>query len=47
MSVDLSGGHKDMDYDEHRRTYAGFLRGAQILVLFVAALLIGMAYFLV
>ncbi len=47
MSVDLSGGHPDMDYEEHRRTYKGFLIGTQVLVAFVAILLIGMAFFLV
>ncbi len=47
MSVDLSGGHPDMDYEEHRRTYKGFLIGTQVLIAFVVILLIGMAYFLV
>lgn len=47
MSVDLSGGHPDMDYDEHRRTYKAFLIGAQVLTAFVVVLLVGMAYFLV
>ncbi|MDX2288997.1 MAG: aa3-type cytochrome c oxidase subunit IV [Hyphomicrobiaceae bacterium] len=47
MSVDTTGGHPDMDYNEHRRTYAGFLRGAQILVVVVVLILIGMAMFLV
>lgn len=47
MSLDLSGGHKDMDYEEHRRTYKGFLIGTQVLIVSVAVLLIGMALFLV
>ncbi|MBU1212482.1 MAG: aa3-type cytochrome c oxidase subunit IV [Alphaproteobacteria bacterium] len=47
MSVDLSGGHKDMDYEEHRRTYKGFLIGTQALIGFVVALLVLMAVFLV
>jgi hypothetical protein len=46
MSVDLTGGHPDMDYEEHKRTYKGFVMGAVVLVVFVAILLIGMAYFL-
>ena len=46
MSVDLTGGHPDMDYDEHRRTYKGFLVGAQVLVAAVLVILIGMAVFL-
>ena len=47
MGVDLSGGHEDMDYEEHRRTYKGFVIGTQVLVIGIAVLLIGMAYFLV
>lgn len=47
MGVDLSGGHKDMDYEEHRRTYKGFLIGTQVLIAIVIVLLIGMAMFLV
>ncbi|MEQ8825084.1 MAG: aa3-type cytochrome c oxidase subunit IV [Filomicrobium sp.] len=47
MSVDLSNGHPDMDYDEHRRTYKGFLIGSQVLCVLVAVILIGMAVFLV
>lgn len=47
MSVDTSGGHPDMDYDEHRRTYKGFLVGAQLLIVTVIAILVGMAIFLV
>lgn len=46
MSVDLSGGHPDMDYDEHRRTYKGFLVGAQVLIALVVAILVGMTIFL-
>lgn len=47
MAVDLTGGHEDMDYEEHRRTYKAFLTGAQVLVVGVAILLVGMALFLV
>ncbi len=47
MSVDLTGGHPDMDYDEHRRTYKGFLIGAQLLIAIVAVILVGMLVFLV
>lgn len=47
MSLELSGGHPDMDYAEHKRTYVGFIKGAQILVVVVALILIGMALFLV
>jgi hypothetical protein len=47
MSVDTSGGHPAMDYAEHNRTYTGFIRGAVILTVFVAFLLLGMLVFLV
>jgi hypothetical protein len=46
MSVDTSGGHPDMDYGEHVRTYDGFVRAAQIIVGAAALVLILMAYFL-
>jgi hypothetical protein len=32
MAVDTSGGHSAMDYDEHKRTYAGFLRATMVVV---------------
>jgi hypothetical protein len=47
MAVDTSDGHPAMDYNEHLRTYSGFLRGAVILSALVALLLIGMLIFLV
>jgi Bacterial aa3 type cytochrome c oxidase subunit IV len=47
MSVDTRGGHPAMDYPEHTRTYSGFVKGAIILTVFVAALLLGMLIFLV
>jgi hypothetical protein len=40
MSVDTSGGHPAMDYAEHQRTYAGFIKGTIVLVVFVAAVLL-------
>lgn len=46
MSIDTSGGHSAMDYNEHTRTYANFVRGTVTLVVLIAALLIGMAIFL-
>ncbi len=46
MSVNLTGGHAAMDYPEHARTYSAFLLGSKLLILFVAALLLGMAVFL-
>ncbi len=47
MSVDTNGGHPAMDYPEHMRTYSGFVRGAIILTVFVALLLLGMLVMLV
>ena len=46
MSVETSGGHPAMDYHEHNRTYAGFVRGTVILTALVVLILIGMATFL-
>jgi hypothetical protein len=47
MSVDFKDGHPAMDYREHERTYAGFIRGTIVLSVIVAIILIGMALFLV
>jgi hypothetical protein len=46
MSVNTSGGHPEMDYKEHSRTYAGFLRGLQLIVGVVLLTLVVMALFL-
>ena len=42
MNIDTTKGHPDMDYPEHIRTYKGFVRGAVVLTVLVALLLIGM-----
>lgn len=47
MSIDFSGGHPDMDYNEHTRTYRGFLRATQIAIVFCVIILAAMAIFLV
>ena len=47
MSIDPTGGHPAMDYPEHQRTYAGFIRGFVVLSIAVALLLIWMLIFLV
>ncbi len=47
MSVDTSGGHPDMDYEEHTKTYAGFVKGTVISVVLVALTLVIMALTLV
>lgn len=41
------GGHPAMDYAEHNRTYAGFIKGTIGLVVACVILLVGMAAFLV
>jgi len=46
MSVDTSDGHPAMDYEQHVRTFNGFWLFTKIAVIVTAAVLIGMAYFL-
>lgn len=45
--IDTSGGHPEMDYAEHSRTYGRFVRGTIILVVLVALILLWMLIFLV
>lgn len=47
MAIDTSSGHKDMDYAEHARTYAGFIRLIKIVVISAVVILAGMKIFLV
>jgi hypothetical protein len=47
MSIDSSNGHPAMDYRAHQDTYAGFVRGVQLLSGLLVILLILMAVFLV
>jgi hypothetical protein len=47
MSVDTADGHQAMDYNEHLRTYEGFVRIGTVLVGLTALILLGMAFFLV
>ncbi len=47
MSEHHAGGHPEMDYVEHERTYAGFLTGTKVLVGLVILILVGMFIFLV
>ncbi len=47
MGVNTSGGHSAMDYAEHNKTYAGFLRLTKIVIVLLVLLLAGMRYFLV
>jgi len=44
--IDSSSGHPDMDYAQHKATYAGFIRGSQIMVVLILLILAGMAIFL-
>ncbi len=46
MSVDFTNANPAMDYQEHERTYEGFLFMIKLLIISVIVLLIGMAYFL-
>ena len=47
MSVDTSQGHPAMDYAEHKKTYAGFLRVTKIVIVCLVVLLVGMKIFLI
>lgn len=47
MSVDTSGGHPEMDYGQHKRTYEGFIRVSVVSSVLIALLLVFMAVFLV
>ncbi len=47
MSIDYSGGHTAMDYNQHKDTYSGFLRYSKIGIVFLVLLLTGMYIFLV
>lgn len=47
MGIDTSGGHPAMDYAQHNKTYADFLGWTKFAIVFLVALLSGMAYFLV
>lgn len=47
MGVNTTGGHPAMDYAEHNKTYAGFIRLTKISIVLLVLLLAGMKYFLV
>ena len=51
MATEKAGGqpvgHPAMDYPEHYRTYAGFIRGTVGLIVACVIILAGMAFFLV
>ena len=47
MAIDTTGGNHYMDYAEHSRTYAGFIRLSVMMIVFLVLLLAGMKFFLV
>lgn len=47
MPVDVSNGHPAMDYAEHQKTYAGFVRLTKYTILLLVVVLAGMKIFLV
>ncbi len=47
MGLELKGGHPDMDYNEHGKTYAGFIRASVITSVVIALILVGMLFTLV
>ncbi len=47
MTIDTSDGRKAMDYNEHIRTYDGFIKGTVVLVVLVSLILFSMLVFLV
>ncbi len=46
MSTNISGGNPTMDYNEHNRTYSGFVKGTKYAIGLVVLTLILMAIFL-
>jgi Bacterial aa3 type cytochrome c oxidase subunit IV len=47
MGVDTSKGHHAMDYAEHNKTYAGFLKLTKYAIIGLVILLAAMKVFLV
>jgi hypothetical protein len=47
VGANSTGGHPAMDYAEHNRTYAAFLRYTKIGIVSLVVLLAGMYLFLV
>ena len=47
MSIDTSNGHPAMDYEEHEKTYAGFIKVSKYSTIVILAILALMAAFLV
>ena len=47
MAIDPSGGHPAMDYAEHTRTYAGFVRMTMAMIVLIVLVLLFLLFFLV
>jgi hypothetical protein len=47
VPIDTSKGHQAMDYREHEKSYALFMKGTLWGTVIVVAVLVGMAFFLV
>jgi Bacterial aa3 type cytochrome c oxidase subunit IV len=47
MSSNHAGGHPDMDYPEHNRSYQRFVTGTKYAVIVLTVILVGMFVFLV
>lgn len=47
MSIDTSEGHAAMDYNEHLRTFAGFVLATKIMVVSIVVILLFMLFTLV
>ena len=44
MAIDPKGGHPAMDYPEHIRTYAGFLKVTTVLIVLIVLLMLFLLY---
>ena len=40
MAIDPAGGHPAMDYQEHLRTYSGFIKSTIVIIVLVALVLL-------
>ena len=47
MGLDTTGGHPDMDYQQHLDTYNAVLRLTKLTIIGLSILLVAMWYFLV
>ena len=40
MAIDPAGGHPAMDYQEHLRTYSGFIKGTVVMIVLIVLILL-------